>query len=165
MHLFGAPEPGYNGTTAPRRPYISRQSLFHVNHCHNINLYDIYMRVRVCYVFIHSFIYLYFIVQFDFVPGVLFLSWVLVPWFSVFANCGYNSYLLPSPGLGQKRGLRNMPHHSASKLKPLKAFNMHLNTLFKVQASMFCKGQSLGGSRKFRHKWRPDWSLICNYER
>ena len=94
-----------------------------------------------------------------------FLSWVLVPWFSVFTDCGYNSSLLPSPGLDQKRGLRNMPHHSASKLKPLKAFNMHLNTLFKVQASMCCKGQSLGGSRKFRHKWRPDWSLICNYER
>ena len=82
-----------------------------------------------------------------------FLSWVLVPWFSVFANCGYNSYLLPSPGLGQKRGLRNTPHHSASKPLKLSGFNMHLNTPFKVQlwaamfqASMFCNRQSLGGS-------------------
>ena len=63
------------------------------------------------------FFLIHFIVQFDFVPGFS-LSWVLVPWFSVSEDCGYNSSLLPFPWLGLKRGLRNMPRHSASK--PLK---------------------------------------------
>ena len=62
-------------------------------------------------------------------------------------------------------------HAAPFGLKTLKAFNMHLNTPFKVQlwaamfqASMFCNRQSLGDSCKIRHKRKPDWSLICNYD-
>ena len=76
--------------------------------------------------------------------------------------------LVAFPRAGPEMGAAK--HAAPFGLKTLKVFNMHLNAPFKiqlwaamVQATMCCNRQSLCDSRKFRHKWRPDWSLICNY--
>ena len=117
-----------------------------------------------------AFFLIHFIVKFDFVPGVLFAELGFGTLVQRFHRLWLQFLLVAFPRAGPEMGAAK--HAAPFGLKTFKDFNMHLNTPFKVQlwaamfqASMFCNRQALGDSRKFRHKWRPDWSLICNYGR
>jgi hypothetical protein len=65
-----------------------------------------------------AFFLIHFIVEFDFVPGVLFPELGFGTLVQRFRKLWLQFLLVAFPRLGQKRGLQNMPHHSASK--PLK---------------------------------------------
>ena len=46
----------------------------------------------------------------------------------------------------------------------LKEATVECNIRSLVCNKLLCNRHSLGDSRKFRHKWKPDRALICNYE-
>ena len=108
-------------------------------------------------------------VQFGFVPGVLFpeLGFGTPP---PFLRLWLQFLLVAFPLAGPETGAAE--HAAPFGLKSLKSFQHAVKyTSLKLQlwaamfqASMFCNRQSLGDSRTFRHKWKPDWSWICNYD-
>ena len=104
-----------------------------------------------------AFFLIHFIVQFDFVPGVLFPELGFGTLVQRFRKLWLQFLLVAFPRAGPETGAAK--HAAPFDLKTLKAFNMHLNTPFKVQlwaamfqASMFCNRQSLGGCTS-RAQW------------
>ena len=91
-----------------------------------------------------AFFLIHFIVKFDFVPGVLFAELGFGTLVQRFRRLWLQFLLVAFPRAGPEMGAANSRFSCG-------------------RPCMFCNRQSLGDSRKFTHKWRPAWSLICNY--
>ena len=83
-----------------------------------------------------AFFLIHFIVQFDFVPGVLFPELGFGTLVQRFYRLWLQFLLVAFPRAGPETGAAK--HAAPFGLKTLKAFNMHLNTPFKVQLWAAC---------------------------